>query len=227
MAELWSGAYQETLKSSPWELLAVVLALAYLLLIMRENSLGWFCAFISTAIYTVLFWQVSLPMQAGLNIYYMAMAAYGWHHWRRGGPRATNSEALIHSWSWRQHMFAVLPVLLLTVVSGLYLNSRSEASLLYLDSLVTWGSVVTTWMVARKVLENWLYWVLIDSAAIVLYVDRNLYLTTLLFVAYVLIAIFGYFGWCKRMTAQTGRNPDQGQGEGEQRGDVRSEQSGL
>lgn len=218
MSELWSGAYREFLNSSPWELLAVVLAIAYLLLIMRENPLGWLCAFISTAIYTVLFWQVSLPMQSGLHIYYMTMAVYGWYHWRRGGHESANSEALIHSWPWPRHLLAMLLVSVLTCVSGFLLASQSEASLLYLDSLVTWGSVVTTWMVARKVLENWLYWVFIDSVAIVLYLDRGLYLTTILFLAYVLIAIFGYFGWRRRMTGQTGLV----QGEGEQCGDVRS-----
>ncbi len=223
MTEFWSGAYLDVVTSSRWELLAVVLAVAYLILIIRENVLAWVCAFFSTAIYTLLFWRVSLPMQAGLNIYYMAMAVYGWYHWRKGGAESVNSEALIHAWSRREHGLALLLILALTLASSLYLASISEASLLYLDSLVTWGSVVTTWMVARKVLENWLYWILIDSAAIVLYLDRALYLTAILFLAYVLIAVFGYFGWRKRMKSQTG----QGRRKGEPCGDVGSKQSGV
>ena len=223
MTEFWPGAYREFLNSSPWELLAVVLAIAYLILIMRESALGWFCAFISTGLYTVLFWQVSLPMQAGLNIYYLAMAIYGWYHWRNGGTESAAREALIHVWSLRRHALALLSVLVLTMISGYYLSGVSKAPLLYLDSLVTWGSVVTTWMVARKVLENWLYWMLIDSAAIVLYLDRGLYLTAILFFAYVLIAVFGYFGWRKRLKNQGGQE----RRKGEPCGDVGSKQSGV
>ena len=70
---------------SPWEMAAVVFAIAYLLLAVRENILCWAFAFISTAIYTVLFWDVSLLMESALNVYYMAMAVYGYHQWTRGG----------------------------------------------------------------------------------------------------------------------------------------------
>jgi nicotinamide mononucleotide transporter len=70
---------------SPWEAVAVVLAIAYLLLAVKENILCWLFAFMSTAIYTVLFWDVSLLMESALNGYYMAMAVYGWYQWTRGG----------------------------------------------------------------------------------------------------------------------------------------------
>jgi len=80
----------------------------------------------------------------------------------------------------------------------------STAALPYLDSFTTWGSVLTTWMVARKILENWLYWLLIDSVSIYLYLDRALYLTALLFLAYVVIALLGYYQWRKHYLARSG-----------------------
>ena len=80
---------------SPWESVAVALAIAYLLLAMRENILCWYCALASAAIYTVLFWDASLPMQSLLSVYYVGMAIYGWWQWRRGGesPPASRSTA--------------------------------------------------------------------------------------------------------------------------------------
>ena len=70
---------------SPWEALAAALAIAYLLLAARERIACWGCALVITAIYTVLFWNVSLLMESALNVYYLLMAIYGWYQWRRGG----------------------------------------------------------------------------------------------------------------------------------------------
>ncbi len=202
MPELLAITYQQLLATSAWELVAVVLAIAYLLLALRENTLCWYCALASTAIYTVLFWDVSLLMESGLNVYYMVMAVYGWYQWRRvGSCVSSDSQARnnikIHSWPWRYHCLAWGLIVLCSVISGALLANNTSAVLPYLDSLTTWGSIVTTWMVARKVLENWLYWILIDGLSIILYIDRGLYLTSLLFVAYVIIVVFGYFSWRK------------------------------
>jgi nicotinamide mononucleotide transporter len=87
----------------------------------------------------------------------------------------------------------------LTLISGNLLANNTTAALPYLDSFTTWGSVLTTWMVTQKILENWLYWIVIDAISIVLYIDRGLHLTSLLFVAYVIIVVFGFFAWRKRM----------------------------
>jgi nicotinamide mononucleotide transporter len=63
--------------------------------------------------------------------------------------------------------------------------------------LTTWASVVTTFMVARKVLENWIYWLVIDAISIYLYMDRELYFTAMLFAVYIVIIIFGWLSWSK------------------------------
>lgn len=178
---------------SIWELAAVVLALAYLLLAMRENILCWYAAFASTAIYLVLFWDVSLLMESALQVFYLLMAIYGWWQWRNGSGQ--KAALHIHHWPARTHLFAVTAVGILTLAFGYMLDNYTSAALPYLDSFTTWGAVVTTYMVTRKVLENWLYWVVIDGAAIYLYIDRGLYLTALLFVLYVIIVIIGFFQW--------------------------------
>ena len=183
-----------------WENLAVALAIAYLLLAMRENSLCWYAAFFSTAIYSVIFWDVSLLMESGLNVYYMAMAIYGWWQWQKGGAQHTG--VVIHRWTATQHLLAISIIVIVSGFSGLLLSISSTASWPYLDSFTTWASVLTTWMVARKVLENWIYWFVIDAASIVLYVDKGLYPTALLFAAYVVMVVFGYITWRKHYLAQ-------------------------
>jgi nicotinamide mononucleotide transporter len=187
---------------SPWELAAVLLGIAYLLLAMRESLWCWYAAFVSTAIFLWLFWRVGLLMESALQVYYLGMAVYGWWHWRHGtGPDHTLP---ISRWSGRQHAAAVAAVVAASLVSGALLASYSSAALPYLDSFTTWGSILTTWMVARKILENWLYWLVIDSVSIYLYLDRALYLTALLFAAYVVIVLFGYRQWLNHYRAQSG-----------------------
>lgn len=187
-------------ETSAWELAAVLLAMAYLLLALRENSLCWYCAFASTIIYVALFWNVSLLMDSVLNIYYMIMAVYGWYQWRRGGVLHRGVE--IVSWRTKNHVTAGVAVLAASALSGWLLTHSTTAAWPYVDSFTTWGSVLTTWMVAKKVLENWLYWIVIDGISIGLYIDRGLNLTALLFFAYVIIVVFGYFAWRRQMEMQ-------------------------
>ena len=88
------------------------------------------------------------------------------------------------------------------MLSGWLLAQHTNAAWPYFNSFTTWGSVVTTVMVAKKVLENWLYWLVIDAISIPLYMDRGLYMTAILFMVYIVIAIFGYLNWQRRLLAQ-------------------------
>lgn len=177
-----------------WEFLGVALGLAYVIFAARESIWCWPCALVGTAIFIFLFWDVSLLMESALNVYYLIMAIYGWWHWTRDKPD-NESKLPIRTWSAKQHILTIGLIALLTLVSGTLLSDRTSAALPFLDSFTTWSAVITTWMVARKILENWLYWIVIDAASIVLYLDRSLYMTALLFVLYVFIAAYGYWEW--------------------------------
>ncbi len=181
-----------------WELVAVLLALAYLILALRESIWCWPAAFVSTVIYTGLFWHVSLLMDSALNVYYMAMAVYGWWIWRAKSESAVVTT--ITTWPWRWHVITIAIVIVMSAVSGYLLDINTEAAWPYLDSFTTWASVITTYMVAKKVLENWWYWIVIDSVALGLYVERGLYATAFLFVLYLIICVFGYFSWRRKMS---------------------------
>lgn len=178
---------------SRWEMLAVVLALAYLLLAMKESVLCWYAAFASTLIYCFLFWDVSLIMESALQIFYLVMAVYGWWQWRHHADG--KQDLAIHCWPLKTHLLVISAVAVLTVGFGYTLSKSTSAAMPYLDSFTTWGAVVTTYMVTRKVLENWIYWIVIDGASVYLYLDRGLYLTALLFVLYVVLVVFGFVQW--------------------------------
>jgi nicotinamide mononucleotide transporter len=202
MTDFLSSALGEFHQNSSLELVAVVLAIAYLLLAVRQHIACWYAAFISTAIFLYVFWQVNLYMESGLQVYYLGMAVYGWWAWQRG--RSEGKPGLtISTWSLRQHLIVIGIVVVATFVSGTLL-SGTEQRLGYLDSFTTWGAVVATFMVTRKVLENWLYWIVIDSASLYLYFDRELYFTMILFLVYLVIIFFGFQSWLReyRLEAQ-------------------------
>lgn len=203
MSEFWSKVVETAQAMSGWEVAAVVLALAYLVLAIQQSQWCWYAAFASTAIFSVLFWDVSLVMESALNIFYLIMAVYGWWSWRYGGGQGRTVQPLpIQSWGMSQHVRISGAIVLLTLVSGFLLSRYTEAALPYLDSFTTWGAVITTWMVARKVLQNWLYWQVFNSAAIVLYIDRELYLTAVLMALYLVMAMVGWWRWKADYAAQ-------------------------
>jgi nicotinamide mononucleotide transporter len=197
--ETLRNALSELLGTSAWEALGVILALLYLVLATARNLWCWLCAFISSVCYVVVMWRAQLVMDTWLSVFYVVMAVYGYWQWRRG--QSQSGELQIVSWSWRQHVLAVVMVLLATAINAWFLLEHEMARSPWLDSFVTWGSVLTTFMVARRVIENWLYWIVVDAVAAYLYFSRGLSATALLFVAYVLMVIYGYWAW-RRSAAQ-------------------------
>ncbi|WP_394133086.1 nicotinamide riboside transporter PnuC [Shewanella maritima] len=211
MIEAFSQAIADAGAMTAWESVAVVLAIAYLALAMKANKLCWFAAFFSTLIYTVLFWNVSLLMESALNVYYMGMAVYGYWLWvyrpnnalpseqaaNTGSASQTGSD--IVSWSLQRHLTIIAVTSVISLILGYVMATYTQASFAYLDAATTCFAVMTTYLVAKKVLENWLYWVVIDLVSIYLYFHKGLMLTSLLFVGYVFMAVAGYFMWKKRL----------------------------
>jgi nicotinamide mononucleotide transporter len=199
MTQLISQIVEAAQAMSPWEVVAVLLALAYLVLAIRENVLCWLAAIFSTSIYIVLMFRVGLYMESALQLFYIAMAIYGWYSWTHGeGP---DHRLEVSSWPLRRHIVPLSLILLCSLGSGYLLENFSDAALPYLDSFTTWGAIVTTWMVARKIIQNWHYWFVIDSVSVYLYLSRGLVLTALLFILYLVLIIIGYRQWRKSLEA--------------------------
>ena len=190
---LFQAIFEALLAQSGWEWLAAGLGIAYVILAARESIWCWPAAFFSTMIYTVLFWEGQLPMQALLNFYYLAMAVYGFMLWKKHARHEDNIS--IHSKPIKFHLIFIASGLALTALIGTYLSSSPENRLPYLDALVTVFSIMTTVLMARKVLENWLYWIVIDSLAIALYWQTGFYVTIIMFMVYLVLAVYGYKNW--------------------------------
>jgi nicotinamide mononucleotide transporter len=180
---------------TPAEIVAVVMAVAYLLLAIRQNIWCWFCAGVSTAIYVWLFFGAKLYMESALNSFYFAMAIYGWYVWMSG--RSNGHERPVVAWPFRAHVVAIALVVGASAASGYLLSTRTDAAFPYVDSLTTWAAIWATFLVARKVLENWWYWLVIDTASVFIYWSRGLELTSLLFVFYVVMIPFGIVSWTR------------------------------
>ena len=172
---------------------AVILAIAYLLLAIKQNISCLFAAFFSSLLYFFVMYSAGLYMEAGLQIFYCVMAVYGWIQWRTSLPK--NKKFLVKTWNRNQHIKAISLIFLLALASGWALEKFTNAALPFVDSLTTWGAIVTTYMVAKRLLENWIYWFVIDSISVFLFYSRGLFLTSLLFFVYLIIIYFGYKSW--------------------------------
>jgi nicotinamide mononucleotide transporter len=175
------------------EAIAVLLALAYIWLAARQNIWCWPCAFISTGIYIWLFWQVSLPFHTLLNTYYLIMAVYGWIKWQKIDQ--TSLKVIV--WPPTKHLIWIVGLLFISFIMGTLGSSLLDADFIYLDAFVTVFSIFTTILVAHKVLQNWLYWIVINCFASYLYFSKDLVLTGCLFIVYVVFAFYGYQRWRK------------------------------
>lgn len=180
-------------------MIAVAAAVLYLLLAIRQNIACWLFALLSTAIYVYLFAAARLYMEAVLNAFYFAMAIYGWFSWRHGG----DNDLRVSSRSIVFHSAAIACIVLVAATNGWLLQRFTDAVFPYVDSLTTWAAIFATWLVARKLLENWWYWLIIDVASIAIYWSRGLELTALLFAVYVIMIPFGYLSWRKSHRATT------------------------
>ena len=200
MSDLFQGVL-ELLRASALEQVAVLLSIAYLILEIRQNIWCWACAFVSTALFTWIFFDVTLFAESLLNVFYMAMAVYGYWSWTHGEGR-DNSRPIIH-WSLKSHSMIVLTIFALGTCSGLFLKHFTSASWPFTDSYITCGSIIATFMITRKVFEHWYYWLILDSASFYLYLDRHLYSTALLTLIYLGLVVIGIFGWRKSYLLQS------------------------
>ncbi len=193
MSEILSGLITSLQTTGTLEFVSVAFGLAYVVLAARENVWCWPAAVVNTATAIVLFWDATLLMESALNVFYLVIAFYGWWQWQYGGDN--KSVLAVSRWPIRNHIAAIVAVAVLTAASGRWLEASSSASFPYLDSFTTWSAVLCTWMVTRKVLENWLYWIVIDTVSIYLYIDRELYLYAILFALFTVIAVYGFYQW--------------------------------
>ena len=177
------------------EITAIIFAILYLILAVKQNILCWIAGIISSVLYFFIMQKAGLYMEAYLQVFYVVMGIYGWSQW--SASNASNPSFIVNTWSKYQHMIALSIILALSLLSGFLLERYTDAALPFLDALVSWGAVVATYMVAKKLLENWIYWFVIDATSIFLFIERGLWLSAVLFATYLVIIFFGYQSWNK------------------------------
>jgi nicotinamide mononucleotide transporter len=195
------------------ELIAVVASLLYVVLAAKGNLWCWPAAILSTVLYTVIFYDVYLWMDSALQLYYLFMAAYGWLCWRKNAvahninsdslANNVNNKALLYNqWTLQRHSIMIIALSLLSIVLGWLMATYTPTHFPYLDSATTVFAVFATYLLTQKVLENWLYFVVIDIVSIYLYIEKGLIPTAALFACYVILASYGYWQWRKLYSLQ-------------------------
>lgn len=175
------------------EIFAVVLAIAYVWLAAEESIWCWPAALISTTLYVYVFWDVFLVFQMFLNAYYMVMAVIGFVHWKKSNQAGFYA---LHM-PFKLHLLIVGGGLSLIVMVSFIASQWLSYSLLNLDLGITLFSLLATYLTVKKYLQSWIYWSIINSLSIYLFIQSQLYLTVLLMMIYLVIAIRGYLNWSK------------------------------
>ena len=183
------------------ELTAAVLAIVYLILAIRQRLSCWLAAFVSSCLYVWVLFSARLYMESVLNAFYAAMAVYGFLQWRQGRGGAALK---VTRWPLQRHVIAMFGIAGLSLVSFFFLRRFTPAAWPLPDSLVTWSSVFATFLVARKVYENWYWWLAIDAVSLCLYVTRHLYVTALLFALYLILIVIGMREWRRSLAHAVG-----------------------
>tara|TARA_R110000737_G_scaffold14785_2_gene30927 strand:+ start:3513 stop:4181 length:669 start_codon:yes stop_codon:yes gene_type:complete len=186
------------------ELIAVFASLLYVVLAAKGNILCWLAAIVSTVLYTIIFYDVYLWMDSLLQLYYLLMAIYGWLCWSKSKVfvRLRSSNASYRQWPIKHHIIIIIVLALLSLVLGWLMAAFTPTDFPYLDSATTVFAVFATYLVTQKVLENWLYFIIIDLVSIYIYIEKGLLPTAILFAAYVILAVYGFWQWRKQYKLQ-------------------------
>lgn len=180
--------------TQPIEWFAVVTSLTYVFLAGKQQISCWIFAFVSSISYVIISYTTLLYVDALLNGMYALLAISGWINWK-----TKTDKQPIKQLSWKLHGLIVLGSGILGGISGYLLDNYTNQVFPYLDAVLFFLSISATWMITKKILENWIYFIVIDLAMVGIYFNRTLYLSSLLFLLYVLFAVIGYIKWRKEL----------------------------
>jgi nicotinamide mononucleotide transporter len=195
----FSELIQKALLAMTWvEIGAVTATFIYVILAAKESIWCWIFGIVGAILWAYAAYNFfNLYIDALLQLYYVFVSIYGWYEWNRGGKKRDKLE--ISRLSVEGHFKLIAGGFASTLIAGYFFGKYTAAASTYLDAFTTVFSIITTYLVTRKILENWLYWVVIDAVYIYLYFSREGYLFALLNVVFVGISVIGYFNWRRKM----------------------------
>jgi len=171
------------------EILAVAFSITYTVLITYGINWCWPAAIIGSVLFLFLCFKKQLFAETILHLFYIATGVYGWITWE------TNSEFITESLGWNYNIIIILIGIAASIVAGKLLKRFTSSHLPFVDSFTTIFGFVATLMMIHMVVENWIYWIVIDTVSIYLYSSRGMHIAALLYFAYTLLAINGYYTW--------------------------------
>jgi nicotinamide mononucleotide transporter len=181
--------------ANPIEFAGVLTGLIYVVLAARGSAWCWLFGIISSGLYIQINLVNNLYLDTILQSYYVLVGFYGWWNWKRKEEQTVT----ITSIPFNKQIQLIATGIALSAIAG-YLVTFIGNSLSYVDAFVTIFSFIATWMTARKILENWLWWVAIDLVAAYMYLSKGLYITTGLYIVYAAIAAAGYWKWRRELS---------------------------
>jgi nicotinamide mononucleotide transporter len=181
------------------EWIAVIAGVVYVILIMQQRRMGWVFGGISAAILMVLAAKARLPMNALLQGSYVIASVYGWWAWSK-----EEDSRPIAFWHLRGHLVALGLCVLVSLGLARLLAMDGTSAFPFTDSVVACAGLVATWMVARVYIENWLYWIVVDTVSVYLFFTQGLVVASLLYVLFLVIATVGFFNWLAKFRRQAG-----------------------
>jgi len=180
------------------EIVGAILSLIYLYLSIKQKISLWVFGFLSSAFYIVVFFQTKFYADMSLQFYYLAISVYGWFVWTHAKPE-TGQELPASKMTTRLILLLIVSSIIIYVIYYIVLARFTDSTIPKADSLVGMLSVIGTWMLARKLIENWLVWIIADGIATGLFFYKGLYPTAILFIIYTAMAVVGYYQWKKTL----------------------------
>lgn len=185
------------------EILGTAVGLVYLWLEYKASIYLWIAGIIMPAIYLFIYYNAGLYADFGINIYYLVIALYGFIAWKTGfsftGKKEDSRELRISRMPANAIIKAAITYIIAQCAIAWLLINHTDSTVPLADSFTTALSIVGMWLLARKYIEQWWVWCVVDVASSALYVYKGLYFTAGLYLLYAIIAIFGYFKWKKMM----------------------------
>ena len=181
------------------ELVAVALALVMVVLNMRVNPLAWPLAIASSLLYFLLFWDSRLYGEAGLQLFFVTVALWGWWQWLRG-TMDDGSALRVRALPRREALGCLVALGLAWPALAFFLDHRTDSDVPWFDAFPTAASLVGQWLLGRQYTENWLVWLVVNVVSVALFAFKGLWLTVLLYGVFVVLSVVGWRAW-RRLAA--------------------------
>lgn len=174
-------------------MLAAIITLVGVFLTARGALAGWIAGIAGAALYVYIFYSSQLFAESVLQVFYVILGFFGFLKWL-GGKAPDSSGPVIHLPK-PAALFSLACIILGTALCGFMLSLYSSTDVPYADAGLAVAGLVITWQMARRYLQNWVWWVVVDLLSAALFAYKQLYITSILYVCLAIIALSGYFRW--------------------------------